>query len=191
MFRYGLGRGRVFAVIASMSGLRLCVGAQTISPADEFSKSIRPVLMENCSACHNPKNPKNHIGFLKAMTAQDIQQSRGLWRNVAAQMRNRTMPPVESKLSEDDRLRVSTWIDDRLRKTACDVGDFAGAVAVRPPTRREYPTTVRDLLGIAYTVTEAFPGDGTGGSGSDTKGETLFIPPLLMERYMEAAQQIL
>ncbi len=36
-----------------------------------------------------------------------------------------------------------------------------------------------------------FPTDGTGGAGFDTNGETLFIPPIMMERYLEAAQQIL
>ena len=150
-----------------------------------------PVLAQNCAACHNPANPRNRINFLKANTAQDIETNRGLWRNVAAQLRNRTMPPVETKLTEDDRLRVAAWIDNRLRQTACAVGDFAGAVALRRLNRREYHNTIRDLLGVDYNVSEIFPNDGTGGSGFDTNGETLFIPPLLMERYLEAAQQIL
>src|SRR3954470_3547525 len=158
---------------------------------DEFTNSIRPVLVQNCAACHNPANPKNRINFLKATTVKGIESDRGLWRNVAAQLRNRTMPPVESKLTEDDRLRVSTWIENRLRQTACAVGDFAGAVALRRLNRREYHNTIRDLLGVDFNVSELFPNDGTGGAGFDTNGETLFIPPLLMERYMEAAQQIL
>jgi hypothetical protein len=161
------------------------------APKDEFAESIRPVLVENCSACHNPNSARNRINFLKANTTADIESNRGLWRNVAAQLRNRTMPPVETKLSEDDRLRVAAWIDNRLRQTACAVGDFAGAVALRRLNRREYHNTVRDLLGVDYNVSELFPNDGTGGSGFDTNGETLFIPPLLVERYVEAAQQIL
>jgi cytochrome c553 len=163
----------------------------TAATKDEFAESIRPVLAQNCTACHNPNNPKNRINFLKANTIQDIESNRGLWRNVAAQLRNRTMPPVETKLSEDDRLRVAAWIDNRLRQTACAVGDFAGAVALRRLNRREYHNTIRDLLGVDYNVSELFPNDGTGGSGFDTNGETLFIPPLLVERYVEAAQQIL
>jgi hypothetical protein len=47
------------------------------------------------------------------------------------------------------------------------------------------------LLGVDYNVSDLFPADGTGGAGFDTNGETLFVPPLLMERYLEAAQQIL
>jgi hypothetical protein len=166
----------------------LCVLPAAAQPAnDEFASSIRPVLAQHCAACHT----RSRVSFLKANTAADIEGSRGLWRNVAAQLRNRTMPPVDSKLSEEDRLRVATWIDSRLRATACAAGDYAGAVALRRLNRREYRNTVRDLLGVDFNVSEIFPNDGTGGSGFDTNGETLFIPPLLMERYLEAAQQIL
>jgi cytochrome c553 len=166
------------------------VSAPQQASNDEFAQSIRPVLAQNCVACHNPANPKNRINFLKAATSGDLQANRGLWRDVATQLRNRTMPPVESKLTEEDRLKVATWIDDRLRQTACDAGDYAGAVALRRLNRREYHNTIRDLLGVDFNVSELFPADGTGGAGFDTNGETLYIPPLLMERYMEAAQQI-
>jgi len=40
-------------------------------------------------------------------------------------------------------------------------------------------------------MTALFPEDGSGGEGFDTDGETLFIPPLMTEKYMDAAQQIL
>lgn len=112
---------------------------------DDFAQAIRPVLMQNCAGCHNPANPKNRVNFLKAAAAKDLQANRGLWRDVAVQLRNRTMPPVESKLTEDERLRVATWIDARLRETACDAGDYAGAVALRRLNRREYHNTIRDL----------------------------------------------
>ena len=64
-------------------------------------------------------------------------------------------------------------------------------MAIRRLNRREYHNTIRDLLGVDYNVSDLFPVDGTGGAGFDTNGETLYVPPLLMERYLEAAQQIL
>src|SRR5258705_12123950 len=89
------------------------------SAQDEFSRSVRPVLLEHCSPCHSPGNAKNRVDFLKALTGKDVEHARGMWRNVAAQLRNRTMPPAATKLTEDDRFRISTWIGERLRKTAC------------------------------------------------------------------------
>jgi len=160
-------------------------------PSTEFTTSIRPVLAENCGTCHNAGKARGPTNFLKAQTAKDIESERGLWRNVAAQLRNRTMPPVASKLTEEDRIRVAQWIDNRLRQTACSTGPFAGAPAIRRLNRREYHNTVRDLLGIDFDAVQLFPADGTGGAGFDTNGETLFTPPLLMEWYLQAAQEIL
>ncbi|MFN7933888.1 MAG: DUF1592 domain-containing protein [Bryobacteraceae bacterium] len=159
--------------------------------AHEFTSSIRPVLEQNCAGCHNPSNPKNRVDFLKAQSVEDIQAKRGMWRSVAAQMRNRTMPPMASKLTEDDRLRVSAWVDTLLRDTACNAGDYAGAVAPRRLNRREYKNTIRELLGVDLTVSDLFPADESAGAGFDTNGETLYVPPIMLERYLEAAGKAL
>jgi len=164
----------------------LCVAP--VWAADEFAQSIRPVLVENCAGCHNPNG---RVNFLKATTAAGVPAERGLWRSVAAQLRNRTMPPVASKLSEADRLRVAEWVDTQLRVTACSAGDYAGAGTLRRLNRREYRNTIRDLLGVDFDVASVFPADGTGGAGFDTNGDTLYVQPMMMERYLQAAQQIL
>jgi hypothetical protein len=158
---------------------------------EDFAKSIRPVLAQNCVPCHSSSTGKGPANFLKAQTAQDVDGDRGLWRNVAAQLRNRTMPPIASKLTEEDRLRVASWIDTELRRTSCSAGDYAGAPAIRRLNRREYHNTIRDLLGVDFDAVALFPADGTGGAGFDTNGETLYVPQILTERYLEAAQQIL
>jgi cytochrome c553 len=160
-------------------------------PAAEYSSRIRPALAEHCSACHNPAAAKGPAPFLKAAAVTDMQNDRGLWRRVAAQLRNRTMPPRDSKLAEADRLHIASWIDARLRDTACDASDYAGPAVTRRLNRREYHNTIRDLLGVDFEVTAILPADGTGGAGFDTNGETLYIAPVLLERYMEAARQIL
>ena len=159
--------------------------------ATDFTHSVRPVLLENCGPCHNPANSKNRIDFLKSESASDIEARRGLWRDVASQLKNRTMPPAASKLTEDQRLFVANWVESRLRETACSTGDYAGASRPRRLNRREYHNSVRDLLGVDLPVAEIFPADESGGAGFDTNGETLFIPPMLLERYLEAAQKIL
>ena len=167
------------------------IACATAWAADPFVTDIRPVLQENCGACHGAARARGPANFLKAQSGKDIEAERGLWRNVAAQLRNRTMPPAASKLSEEDRIRVAAWIDNRLRETACSAGPFAGAPAIRRLNRREYHNTIRDLLGVDFDAVQLFPSDGTGGAGFDTNGETLFTPPLMMERYLQAAQEIL
>lgn len=157
----------------------------------DFRQSVLAVLGRHCSPCHNPADPKNRIRFLEADSAAHIERHRGLWRNVVIQLRNRTMPPGASSLPEADRLRVASWIEKRLRQTACSTGDWAGAVSPRRLNRREYRNTIRDLLGVDLAVSDAFPADESGGAGFDTNGETLYVPPMMLERYLEAAQKIL
>lgn len=171
--------------------LFLFSAALTLAAADEYSRDIQPVLDQNCKACHNPANPRNRLNFLKATSAEDLNSSRLMWRDVATQIRNRTMPPMASKLSEAERLRVSKWIDDRLRTTACATGESGLAVAPRRLNRREYHNTIRDLLGIDVVAADLFPADESGGNGFDTNGDTLYVPPMMMERYLEAAQKVL
>jgi cytochrome c553 len=181
---------RIAACLVVVLGLVPGLWAQA-NATDEFARTIRPVLAQNCVPCHNSTNAKGPANFLTAQTAKDVESRRGLFRNVAAQLRNRTMPPGASKLTEQDRLTVATWIDLDLRKTACSGQEFAGSVTARRLNRREYRHTIRDLLGVDLDVSELFPEDGTGGEGFDTDGEVLYAGPLLMERYLQAAQQIL
>ncbi len=178
-------------VVAVALTLALTPALRTQTTPDEFARAVRPVLAQNCVPCHSSTNAKAPVNFLTAQSAKDVEARRGLWRNVAAQLRNRTMPPVASKLSEQDRLAVASWIDQDLLRTACSGEEFAGSVTLRRLNRRDYRNTVRDLLGVDLDVSELFPEDGTGGEGFDTVGETLYVAPLLMERYLQAAQQLL
>ncbi len=179
------------AIVLTAVSAGLSSAEPAVKDAEKFSKDIRPVLAQNCGTCHNPAKKHDAAPFLKATSLDEMQKDRGLWRNVSTQLRNRTMPPRDSKLSEDDRLNVAAWIDQRLRLTACSGEDFAGSAVTRRLNRREYRNTIRDLLGVDLEVTAILPADGTGGAGFDTNGETLYIPPVLMERYLETAQQIL
>lgn len=158
--------------------------------ADEYADEIRPILVEHCSACH-ASDSGNRVRFLEAETVEQVSRERGLWRNVAMQLRNRTMPPAGPQPSEQDRLRISSWIDRTLRESACDLGEFAGPVTARRLNRAEYQNTVRDLFGLRFEIAEFFPVDGSGGEGFDNNAETLFLSPLLAERYLEAADRIL
>ncbi|MBM3786053.1 MAG: DUF1592 domain-containing protein [Acidobacteria bacterium] len=158
---------------------------------DEFTTKIRPVLTAHCASCHNPANPRNRIDFLKSESVTDVDTRRVLWRDVATQLRNRTMPPGEAKISEADRLSVANWIEERLRTTGCSTGDYAGYVAPRRLNRREWKNTIRDLFGLDVAAPDLFPADEAGGAGFDTNGETLYTPPMMLERYMEAASHVL
>jgi hypothetical protein len=57
-------------------------------------------------------------------------------------------------------------------------------------SRQEYNLTIRDLLGVDTHPADQFPPDGGGGAGFDNNASTLFVPPILMEKFLSAAGQI-
>jgi mono/diheme cytochrome c family protein len=171
--------------------LFFAIAGAALAAPDPFSSKIRPVLQENCGGCHNPANPRNKIDFLKSESPTDVETRRVLWRDVATQLRNRTMPPGAAKIPEADRMLVANWIDERLRTTGCTTGEYAGFVASRRLNRREWKNTIRDLFGLDVVAPDLFPADEAGGAGFDTNGETLYVPPMMLERYMEAATAVL
>ena len=157
----------------------------------DYAEDIRPLLMETCGDCHDPSDEDDAVGFLRAETVAEISPLRELWESAAEQLRNRTMPPADAdQPSEKDRLRLATWIEHQLEASACDGGSFAGNPVARRLNRDQYTAAIEDLTGVSFDFVEKFPADGGGGEGFDNNGETLFVPPLLMERYFEVAAEV-
>ncbi|HEV8059232.1 MAG TPA: DUF1592 domain-containing protein, partial [Gemmataceae bacterium] len=68
---------------------------------------------------------------------------------------------------------------------------LAGVVMNRRLSRMEYNNTVRDLFGVDLHPGDLLPSEGGGGEGFDNAGATLFTTPVLMEKYLEAAELVL
>ena len=66
---------------------------------------------------------------------------------------------------------------------------MAGRVTARRLNRVEYNNTIRDLLGVAARPADEFPVDDSG-YGFDNNGDVLSVSPMLMEKYMQAAENI-
>src|SRR5690606_17835292 len=65
-----------------------------------------------------------------------------------------------------------------------------GRVTIRRLNREEYNNTIRDLVGVDFDPAEGFPADDTG-YGFDNIGDVLSLSPIMLEKYMNAAQRIL
>jgi hypothetical protein len=65
----------------------------------------------------------------------------------------------------------------------------AGRVTIRRLNRTEYNNTIRDLLGVDFKPADDFPADDVG-YGFDNIGDVLSVSPLLLEKYLAAAETI-
>src|SRR5690606_24621930 len=64
-----------------------------------------------------------------------------------------------------------------------------GHVTLRRLNRSEYRNTIRDLIGVDYDTHADFPQADTG-HGLDNIGSVLNVSPLLLEKYLAAAREI-
>src|SRR5207237_1971605 len=67
----------------------------------------------------------------------------------------------------------------------------AGYTMSRRLNRTEYNNTLRDLFGVDLHPGDLLPSEGAGGEGFDNSGATLFTTPVLLEKYLEAAELVL
>ena len=64
-----------------------------------------------------------------------------------------------------------------------------GRVTARRLNRTEYNNTIRDLLGVDLRPADDFPQDDSG-YGFDNIADVLSLSPVLMEKYMSAAERV-
>lgn len=100
------------------------------------------------------------------------------------------MPPADQpQPSTAERIEMIEWISTALADRECAGPRDAGRVTLRRLNRFEYNNTIRDLVGIDFRPADDFPSDDVG-EGFDNIGDVLTLPPLLLEKYLAAAQQI-
>lgn len=190
-------RTGLFRLIVRQLFVQFAVAAGIISPvfADEsramtrFRDEIEPILAEHCYACHGAGISKAGVTLDRFESDQALFESRDLWWRVLKNVRAGVMPPVgEPRPTDAQQQRLAEWI----KRDAFGVDPRhpdPGRVTLRRLNRTEYRNTIRDLTGFDFRADEEFPPDDTG-YGFDNIGDVLSVSPLLLEKYMQAADSI-
>jgi hypothetical protein len=156
----------------------------------EYQKRIQPLLAQYCYGCHNQEKHKGGLSLAALVNAHEALQHPDVWLKVSDKLRNREMPPEQKpQPSAAERERVTGWIEQALFPVDCQNPD-PGRVTLRRLNRAEYNNTIRDLLGVDFHPAEDFPADDTG-YGFDNIGDVLTLSPMLLEKYLAAAENIL
>jgi hypothetical protein len=118
------------------------------------------------------------------------EKDRETWERVKEMIELGEMPPKGKPRPSDAELeRMTKWIDATLAKTDCTGEKQPGRVTIRRLNRVEYNNTVRDLVGVDFQPADDFPSDDVG-YGFDNIGDVLSMSPILVEKYVAAAGQI-
>ncbi|MFM7073979.1 MAG: DUF1592 domain-containing protein [Planctomycetota bacterium] len=161
-------------------------------PVAPFAERTRPLLAKHCFACHSDKKTEGDINLSQYGDNAAIAADRATWEAVLAAIESGAMPPPNRpRLSDEERQSLVRHLERVLFQLDCDDATTLdpGRVTIRRLNRVEYNNTVRDLLGIEFRPAEDFPSDDVG-HGFDNIGDVLTISPLLIEKYLAAAERI-
>ena len=153
-----------------------CLQAQPIPEAlDDF-------LFNYCLDCHDSASKKGDLNLeMDTLDWSDPHVGK-IWTKVHHALSHGEMPPAKkSQPSPEERRKIVAWLNQTLTEKIPP-----GGTVLRRLNREEYENTVRDVLGIPFSVPRSFPAD-TESHGFDNLGEGLVLSPPLMAQYLEIA----
>ena len=155
----------------------------------QFLDEIKPVLQNSCGDCHWNTNVEAELDFSRYETLDQLLDDATKWKKVVRRVANGEMPPEDAEpMTDSNKAMLLKWIDRLLNTVDCTNID-PGHVTIRRLNRTEYRNTIRDLVGLDYQPSQNFPGDDVG-YGFDNIADVLSLPPVLMEKYFDAAESI-
>jgi mono/diheme cytochrome c family protein len=156
----------------------------------DFEKSIQPFFAENCYFCHNAQRKSGELDLAAYQSSASIRKDRETWENVLSKLRTGEMPPKGMPRPNENELKtVIRWIESEFERADRLTKPDPGRVTARRLNRAEYDNTIRDLVGVNFRPADDFPQDDSG-YGFDNIGDVLSLSPVLMEKYMAAAEKI-
>ena len=156
----------------------------------DFSQNGAPFLEQYCFSCHAGDQPAADLSLDSFTDNHSLIKNRDIWERVLDMVTTGQMPPSEGEQpSMEASESFVAHIEAIFEHADLTAKPDPGRITVRRLNRVEYKNTVRDLLGADFNPTENFPADDVG-HGFDNIGDVLTVSPLLMERYLGAAEAI-
>ena len=179
--------------ILSLLPVLLCAVPMARADGDVFAQDVQPLLTQHCLECHRGAKSKGGVNLTGFTNTASLYRDPKLWENVVRQVEERAMPPRdEDQPPEEARLRLRDTLTQLLDNPDPKFQPRdPGARVIHRLNRTEYNNTIRDLLGVTTRPADGFPADGGGGGGFDNNADTLFVPPILMEKYLAVADEVL
>lgn len=153
-----------------------------------FNERVKPLLATHCYPCHGKLKQKGDLNLESMQSPAEALSARKIWKSVHTALAEREMPPEEAKQQPTDAERsvLTAWIASFKTIDRPD----PGRTTLHRLNRAEYQHTIRDLIGVDYQADAEFPKDDVS-DGFDNIAQTLSLSPLLIEKYLLAADIIL
>ena len=160
-------------------------------PEDElFLQHVVPYLKKYCVDCHGNDFAEAELNVEPMLDRKVAMTERKKWDKIVGMLDIGAMPPDGAAMpTMDESRKVLDWVDQTLYFVDCSLPPDPGRVTIRRLNRAEYNNTIRDLVGVKFQPAADFPTDDVG-YGFDNIGDVLSLSPLLVEKYLDAAEKI-
>jgi len=173
-----------------LGGVPRSAGVVEAQPAD--AKTYRAFLNQYCVSCHNTKAPQPaaYPVDLEKASLDNVLTDAETWERVLRKLSVRAMPPQNMPHPQEaDYAAFTSWLSNSLDRAWAARGTSPGRYVVHRLNRSEYGNAIRDLLALDVDVTSLLPSDNAD-FGFDNNAAALKTSPMLLDRYVTAAQRI-
>lgn len=161
-----------------------------LAASPSFETTVEPFLKSHCLLCHNAKMKVGGLSLEGYSDSKAALKDRDIWEKVVEKLRTGQMPPKGIPAPPPVEVaRVTAWFDAQFARLDRELKPDPGRVTAHRLNRVEYNNTIRDLVSVDFKPAADFPADDSG-YGFDNIGDVLSLSPVLMEKYLAAAEEI-
>lgn len=166
------------------AGFLLLLAAARVPAAEKLPAPVREFFDTHCVGCHSDAAAKAKLSVESLPPAFD----RPAWVRIHDRLAAHEMPPKgKPQPTAAELARVTDWLAKELTAAAAARQKTDGRVVFRRMNRREYETTLHDLLGIATPLQHLLPEDNPV-HGFDTVSSGLETSSAHLLQYQRAAE---
>jgi mono/diheme cytochrome c family protein len=168
--------------------------ARPASPDNKTGSVPAAALQQYCVTCHNARLKTAGL-VIDPATLTDVSAGAEQWEKVVRKLRTTAMPPAGAPRPDAATYEtLARYLESQLDRAAAAHPQLGKLPLVHRLTRTEYQNAIRDLLGLDALPREIrvdflLPADNIS-SGFDNIADLLFMSPVTLERYLDAATKI-
>ncbi len=167
----------------------LCAAADRLYAEDNLQRVVQPFLAKYCVDCHGSQDPEGDVGLEAIFKDPPGQQIKTLLK-IQKVLSHEEMPPKDKPRPPASEIAaVQNWLEREFLKVASVERESGPRMVLRRLNRVEYNNSIRDLFGVDLKPAKIFPEDDSA-HGFDNVGAALTVSPLLLEKYLTAAQYV-
>ena len=152
------------------------------------SQRHREVLDTYCVTCHNQRLDTAGLA-LETLDLSQVADRADVWEKVVRKLRAGVMPPQGARRPDQATAdALAAWLERELDRAAASK-PRPGRSLLHRLNRAEYANAIHDLLALDVDIAALLPPDDSG-YGFDNNADILSVSPVLLDRYLSAADRI-